>query len=345
LKTQYLATSEGDLAIAAELLQRGELVVFPTETVYGLGADALNKNAVAKIYQAKGRPSDNPLIVHVSGIAEVSRVAVGIDPLALQLMERFWPGPLTLVLPKRSNVPDSVTAGLETVAVRFPNHGVACELIRRAARPLAAPSANRSGRPSATTWQAAAEDLDGRVAAIVCGEPTGLGLESTVVDGTDHIPLILRPGGITLEALKAFAPNIIPYSGLGSGQSQTPSDAHRNSPGLRHQHYQPRAKVIVLESITLLQHDTAAIPPQSALQLKASHFIGCTSPEPGLFRKVIVCDDVKEYAAKLFDCFRNADADAAVAIYCESVPEDGLGVALMDRLRRASNSSDNNVHS
>ena len=186
MKTQLFSSS--NLEPAAHLIRSCELVAFPTETVYGLGANAMDSDAVRKIFIAKGRPSDNPLIVHIPNFQQLEFVAREVSEIALNLMERFWPGPLTIVFPKRAEVPPAVTAGMDTVAVRFPDHPVAIEVIRRAGVPLAAPSANRSGRPSATTWQAVAEDLDGRIAGIVCGGPTAFGLESTVVEiGRAHV--------------------------------------------------------------------------------------------------------------------------------------------------------------
>ena len=197
MKTRHFSVS--DIDAAAELLRSGELVAFPTETVYGLGANALSEAAVQRIFVAKGRPSDNPLIVHIASRTQLEHLVTSIPEVATRLMDQFWPGPLTIVLPKRPEVPNLVTAGLNTVAVRMPNHLIAIELIGQAGVPLAAPSANRSGRPSATTWQAVSEDLDGRIAGIICGEPTDFGLESTVVDVNSEQPRLLRPGGITFE--------------------------------------------------------------------------------------------------------------------------------------------------
>ena len=326
MKTHRFATS--NLIQAAQLLRDGELVAFPTETVYGLGANAMSPTAVDKIYVAKGRPSDNPLIVHLSGPEDVGSIASEVPAIAKELMRRFWPGALTLVLPKRSDVPSRVTAGLDTVAVRIPNNPVALELIQLAGVPIAAPSANRSGRPSATTWQAVAEDLDGRVAGIVCGEPTRFGLESTVVDVTSNPPRILRPGSVSLEDLKLVAANIQPYMLSASSSSQSPA----NSPGLKHQHYQPRAKVIILNS-------TSSFDSYLNLNVKRPHYIGlCSLSNSAPFQTVLLCENASEYAAKLFDFFRQADLANADLVCCESVPEVGIGVALMDRLRRASQS-------
>lgn len=326
MKTTYFSAVE--LEAAAALIMNGELVAFPTETVYGLGADALNENAVQKIFEAKGRPADNPLIVHVADVSQLALIARDIPVIAEKLMARFWPGPLTLVLPKRPEVSAFVTAGLDTVAVRLPSHPIAIELIRLAGTPVAAPSANRSGSPSATTWQAVADDLDGRIAGIVKGEPTSFGLESTVVDATCDPPRVLRPGGVTFEQLKEVSGSIQPYSG-GIARQSTQGV---NSPGLKYKHYQPRAKVVVFTGDSLEFELTRASD-----RLKQVYYIGVDRPaNPLRFGSVLVCRDVEEYATKLFDTFRKADAAGAEWVYCEAVAEVGIGVALMDRLRRAS---------
>ena len=326
MKTTYFSALE--LEGAAELIKNGELAAFPTETVYGLGADALNETAVRKIFEAKGRPADNPLIVHVADDSHLALIAKDIPAVAKELMARFWPGALTLVLPKRPEVSSFVTAGLETVAVRLPSHPIAIELIRLAGTPIAAPSANRSGRPSATTWQAVADDLDGLIAGIVKGEPTSFGLESTVLDATCDPPRVLRPGGVTFEQLKEVCDAIQPYSGGLLNQSLQGV----NSPGLKYKHYQPRAKVVVFAAEVLESELQRALN-----RLDQVHYIGLSSPaNPMRFGSMQLCSDVGEYAAKLFDTFRKADIAGAKWVYCETVSEIGIGVALMDRLRRAS---------
>ncbi len=326
MKTTFF--SETELEVAAQFLRSGKLVAFPTETVYGLGADAMNPAAVAKIFEAKGRPADNPLIVHIADPNQVLAVALEVPLVARNLMAQFWPGPLTLVLPKRSEVPWQVTAGLETVAVRFPNHPIALELIRLAGVPLAAPSANLSGRPSATSWQAVAEDLDGRIAGIVCGGPTMVGLESTVVDATCDPPRVLRPGGVSFERLRDVCLSIEPYR---RDAADSPP-ATGNSPGLRHKHYQPRARVIVVSSATKDSEFASSMAGQNV-----AYYIGLQLPSnPAQFKSMLICSSTTEYAAKLFDFFRKADLDAAQVVFCESVEDVGIGAALLDRLQRAS---------
>ncbi len=326
MKTKYFSVLELDRA--AQLLCSAELIAFPTETVYGLGANAMDVAAVQKIFVAKGRPSDNPLIVHIADRNQVSLIARNVPKIAEQLMSRFWPGPLTIVLPKRSEVPDLVTAGLATVAVRLPNHPIALELLRHAGVPLAAPSANRSGRPSATTWQAVSEDLDGWIAGLVCGEPTTLGLESTVVDATSHPPRVLRPGGVSLEQLQEVCPSIEPYV----RNLPTQSGSAVNSPGLKYKHYQPSAKVLIVSAVNAVAELESIAP-----QMSVAYYIGVSQPaDPTRFRCILVCSNASDYAAKLFDFFRRADLSAADVVCCEAVEEVGIGVALLDRLQRAS---------
>ena len=327
MRTRYFSCFE--LEQASALIRSSELVAFPTETVYGLGANALDQDAVKRIFLAKGRPSDNPLIVHISDLSQLNDIARGVSEVAINLINRFWPGPLTIVFPKRERVPTEVTAGLDTVAVRLPDHPIAIELIRRAEVPLAAPSANRSGRPSATTWQAVAEDLDGRIAGVVCGEPTMFGVESTVVDATCNPPRVLRPGGVSLEQLADVCPSFVPYSG-----HQLSADCtFANSPGIRHKHYQPRAKVYLVSACDIGPNRIA----EKSSPGSSCHYIGLRPPaSETTFDCVLVCANVEEYAAKLFDFFRKADLSGAALVCCETVEEVGLGVALLDRIRRAS---------
>ncbi|MBI3329496.1 MAG: threonylcarbamoyl-AMP synthase, partial [Nitrospinae bacterium] len=239
------------IGAAATVIREGGLVGFPTETVYGLGADALNPAALGRIYAAKGRPPDNPLILHLSSLDQLVWVAAEVPASAYPLMQRFWPGPLTLVLPKSPRVPALATGGLATVAVRIPAHPVALALIQAARTPLAAPSANRSGFPSPTTAQHVFDDLHGCIALILDGGPTAIGVESTVLDVTCTPPILLRPGGITREALETV-----------SGPVRWAVDAQeqQRSPGTRYRHYSPRAPVLVLETARpdILQHQLTA---------------------------------------------------------------------------------------
>ncbi len=302
--------------VAAAFIRRGEVVAFPTETVFGVGADAFSEVAVRKIFAAKGRPADNPLIVHLADLDQLDRVAARVPEVAQRLIDAFFPGPLTLILPRHADVPRVVTGGLDTVGVRMPRHEVAEAFMRACGRPVAAPSANQSGRPSPTTWQAAYEDLEGRVACILQDDRTEAGLESTVVDCTGAAPLVLRPGAVSLERLQT----VLPATRL--ADADAPDTAR--SPGTRYRHYAPRARVLLIDD------------PAEATPGQGSAYLGLhPPPELHAFRVHTLCQDVETYARELFHFFRRCDAAGIKAIYCEKVPPEGLGLALMDRLRRA----------
>ncbi len=325
MQTYYFR--EDELSQAGAMLAKGECVAFPTETVYGLGANALDAKAVQRIFAAKGRPSDNPLIVHIPSKEWLSQLVVDFTETSQKLMETFWPGPLTLVFKKSERVPAEVTAGLDTVAIRIPSHSWARAILKGAGVPIAAPSANRSGTPSATTWEAVAEDLDGRVAGIVCGPPTEIGLESTVVDATLSPPRILRPGKITYEELAKVVPEIRDYEPALKGGEESTEIRYKNSPGLRHQHYRPRARVILLNDCE---------PLENASLSDRSCYIGLDEPlDRSRYLKCTVVGDIESYGERLFDTFREADRMGADCIVCQTVPRTGLGTALMDRLTRA----------
>ena len=232
---------------AADIIKKGGLVVFPTETVYGLGANALDEKAVEKIFIAKKRPSDNPIIAHISDIGELSSLVSEITPIHKKIIENFWPGPLTLLFNKKDSVPPIVSAGLPTITVRFPSHPVARKLIELSGIPIAAPSANLSGRPSPTNAQHVIEDLNGRVDIIIDGGPTTFGLESTVVDILNNPPRILRNGAVSIEEIRKILPNVIDGTKILNNNSPI-------SPGMKYRHYAPRAKVILLDSKNLVQN-------------------------------------------------------------------------------------------
>ncbi len=300
--------------VAARYIFSGEIVAFPTETVYGLGASIFDEAAIKKIFIAKGRPADNPLIAHMGHLSQLDLLTDDITPAAAKLIDGFFPGPLTIVLPKRDDVPDIATAGLDTIGVRMPLHQLALRFIRACRFPLVAPSANLSGKPSPTTWQAVKSDLAGRIACILQGEPTDFGLESTVVDCTGEAPIVLRPGAITLEQLQ----DVVPTTRLAKPDAKSPA----RSPGLKYKHYAPHARVVIVAEAN------PAIPAHDAA------FIGLHSP-PRAFQHIQICADIAEYAQKLFQFFRDCDAVGIKVIYCEAVNETGLGLALMDRIRRA----------
>ena len=228
-------------------IREGGLVAFPTETVYGLGADALNAEAAAKIYAAKGRPSDNPLIVHIHDISQVYEIAEEVPDEAKAVMEKFWPGPLTIILNKKSCVPDGTTGGLHTVAIRMPSHPIARDFIRESGRMIAAPSANTSGRPSPTRADHVLQDMDGKIDAIIDGGPVGIGLESTIVDVTEEMPMVLRPGAITVEMLRETVGEVgIDPAILGP----VSADVRPKAPGMKYRHYAPKADLTLVEGET-----------------------------------------------------------------------------------------------
>ena len=311
--TTVLTTSPEE---AAGHIQAGELCAFPTETVYGLGADALRPDAVQKIFAAKGRPTDNPLIVHVAALEQADHLSARVPAAARALMDRFWPGPLTVILPKSDAVPSVVTAGLSTVGLRWPRHPLAQSFLEACETPVAAPSANRSGRPSPTTWQAVQQDLDGRIACILTGGRTDAGVESTVVDCTTSPPTVLRPGAISVETLRDEIGEVM--------TGEDGSDEAPRSPGTRHRHYAPRASVVLVSA-----------PAEAAADSRAA-YIGVDAPPAGhAFVRARTVDTLDEYAAELFHFFREADREDVDVIYAQVVAEDGLGRALNDRLRRA----------
>jgi len=301
---------------AASHLNRGETVAFPTETVYGLGADTFNPDAVAGIFKAKGRPSDNPLIVHVASPDRVGEVAREINEAAQRLIERYFPGPLTIVLKKRSSMPDIVSAGLPTVGVRCPAHPQAAEFLRHCKHPVAAPSANVSGRPSPTDWKTVYHDLGGRIACLLRGEPSTIGLESTIVDCSVKPPLLLRSGAISLEALRELVPDIKVATTCREGEAP-------KSPGQKYRHYSPEAEIILVETL-----------PSSLPTDQKAAWIGLSTPPAGA-TKSLQCHDLDEYARVLFGFFRTCDAEGIRTIYCELPPEKRIGRAIRDRLIKA----------
>ena len=303
------------VSYAADSLRRGRTVVFPTETVYGLGANGLDAEAVKKIFQAKKRPADNPLILHLSAPEDALRLA-SVDERARAVMEAFWPGPLTLVLPALPVVPPEVRGGLETVALRMPDHPVALALIGRAGFPVAAPSANRSGRPSPTDASAAIADLDGEVDVVLDAGEVDVGLESTVVDLTEKVPLLLRPGGFFVEKLTDF---------LGEKLGEARELAARRSPGTRYRHYAPAIPVRIWRGEDL--------SGQSGLG--ESGFMGLSAPSAA-FAKRILFDTKENYARGVFAGFRAMESWGVRSIVVEWPDDAGIGLALQDRIRRAS---------
>lgn len=311
-------------AEAARFIRRGGLVAFPTETVYGLGANVFDERAVAKIYVAKGRPSDNPLIAHVGSLDQIKLLVSEITPAAQKFIDAFFPAALTLVLPKAEKVPLLATANLATIGVRMPASALALEFLKNCETPVVAPSANLSGKPSPTTWQAVYEDLNDRIDCILQGgeSSTDIGLESTVVDCTDAAPLVLRAGAVTLEQLQKIVPATRLY------RIQETEESAPKSPGLKHRHYSPRAKVVLVSAGGDGDGEALSVAGNSA-------FIGLTKPE-ARFDLVKICASAEEYARELFKFFRQCDRRGIETIYCQTIEEKGIGLALMDRLSRSS---------
>jgi L-threonylcarbamoyladenylate synthase len=336
-RTERLGSDAAGLGRAVELLRAGELVAFPTETVYGLGARADDPAAIARVFAAKGRPADNPLIVHVAALEELDRVAADITPLARTLLAHFAPGPLTVVLKARPDVPSTVTGGLDTVAVRIPDHPVALALLRALDLPLAAPSANRSSRPSPTTAAHVLADLDGVIAAVIDGGPTSIGLESTVVDARGTHPLVLREGGVSREDLRAL---------LGDAPAPGGPDApeeHR-SPGTRHAHYVPRMPVHLSapgEGPALVDRLLASAARPSRIGLVRVTDEGARPVPTGVRtspKTVVLLAELsgpRDLAARLFGLLREAEDAGCDALVVEGVAPVGVGRAVMDRLQRA----------
>ncbi len=326
MKVSPKAPQKRLILTAAEVLRRGGLVAFPTETVYGLGADALNADAVKQIFVAKGRPLDNPIIVHIASVADLKALTSHVPERASLLIDRFWPGPLTLILQKSPDVPDDVTGGLDTVAVRMPQNKIALALIKALGHPIAAPSANLSGRPSGTTAGHVLQDFAGKIDMILDGGPVAVGVESTVLDLSRKPPAILRPGAITQEDLEPLLGRVV----MGRG-----TEGQKRSPGTRYRHYSPRARVTLVEpgdenAIAKLVKQYAA--EEKKVAVVARHFTSSGKARP-IVR--IMPQELEEYARQIFAVLRELDELAVDEIIVEKTEEKGIGVAIMDRLKRA----------
>ena len=330
METRILGTSEEDIERAAEIIRQGGLVAFPTETVYGLGADALNPEAVGKVYAAKGRPSDNPMIVHISSKDDLTCLTFEITEDMKKLADVFWPGPLTMVVPARPVVPKVTTGGLDTVAVRMPSDLTAASLITASGVPIAAPSANLSGKPSPTTARHVIDDLDGRIDAIIEGGDCQVGIESTVVDMTGSVPAVLRPGIITQEQLSSALGKTVeldpvlltkPEIKRGEGLLETDGDFKPKSPGMKYKHYAPKAEMIIYKG----DREKAAL----AMAEEKLRRVEC-----GQKVEIIIYDDeepekaAREFFAKLRAC----DKAGVDVILAAALKEDGVGFAVMNRM-------------
>ena len=336
MKTQLLPATDASLALAARLLADGELVAFPTETVYGLGAHAMDHNAVLGIFSAKGRPADNPLIVHIHDRSQLDDICE-VNDLAISLMDAFWPGPLTIILPRKDAVPSSVTAGLDTVAVRMPSHPVALALLKACNLPIAAPSANRSGKPSPTSAKHVFDDMDGRIPLIIDGGESDVGLESTVISLVGEKPCILRPGGITQAMLEEV---LGPVDLAGSILRPLEKGEKALSPGMMYKHYSPDGQVTliegeesaVVEALRRLYAHAASEGHRACVMCFTEHVAALADCHP---HDIGSKDDPTEVAHRLFATLRGLDDEKMDVIFSEVVPPEGVGLAVMNRLGRA----------
>lgn len=324
MKTKILTDTTENIEQAAKIITAGGLVAFPTETVYGLGADALNAEAVAKIYAAKGRPSDNPMIVHISSKDDLQRLTEDDTEDIKILTEVFWPGPMTIIVNRRSQVPDVTTGGLDTVGVRMPDNPTALELIEKSGCPIAAPSANLSGKPSPTTAGHVIEDLDGRVDAIITSDDSKVGIESTVIDMTGKRPVILRPGIITKDHLEAELKKRVLLDPAVNSRPGTRGDLKPKSPGMKYTHYAPEAHMIIFEGSR--EKVEAAIDAERIERESLGEKV-----------EVIIFDDREHKAAahEFFKKLRKADREGADVILAAALTEEGVGFSVMNRMLKS----------
>ncbi len=322
---------------ASEILKNKGLVAFPTETVYGLGADALDSEASAKIYAAKGRPSDNPLIVHIADVKDLYILSDDVNENALKLCKAFWPGPLTMILKKSEIVPLSITGGLDTVAIRMPSHPVAHELIKKSGVYIAAPSANTSGKPSPTRAKHVIHDMDGRIDMIIADDTVDIGVESTIVDVSGDVPMILRPGFITLEQVREV---------LGKAEmdpaimESVPDGIVPKAPGMKYKHYAPNAQITIVRGEQSKVVDAIRTRASQAAKDGAKVAIMASTENVGLYDGFDVVDmgsrfDEAQEARNLFAVLREFDENGINVVYSESFPTDNVGQAVMNRLIKA----------
>lgn len=321
---------------AGQVIRQGGLVAFPTETVYGLGADALNPQASRRIYEAKGRPSDNPLIIHISNMEDLKKITKNVPEPAGKLAEKFWPGPLTMIFEKSGIVPLETTGGLATVAVRMPNHPVALGLIASSGGFIAAPSANTSGKPSPTRAEHVAEDMTGRIPLILDGGPVGIGIESTIVDFTEGTPMILRPGYITAEMIQEVIGEIRTDPGLTARDAK----ARPKAPGMKYRHYAPKADLVLVEgSREKVQEKINKLAKKAEEEGKSVGIIATEETKAGYghgaVKSIGTRTDADSIARHLYGVLREFDQLDVEIIYSESFPASGIGQAIKNRMQKA----------
>lgn len=329
METKIFDGTADDIRAAAQLIRAGKTVVLPTETVYGLGANALDADAVSEIFKAKGRPSDNPLIVHIAELSTVDELAENISQDARAIMNKFWPGPLTIVLKKKPCIPEVVSAGLDTVGIRMPQNEIARQLISESGVPIAAPSANISGKPSPTTFKHVLEDMTGRVYGIINGGECGVGLESTVIDMSGGVPTVLRPGGISVEQLREVLGEV-------RISSELKNDGIPKAPGMKYKHYSPKAQVYILsgsvEDVSIYVRKRSALRKTAVIAFdEMNDYFSDNVEFISLGRK----DYPEDAAYRLFDCLRMCDELGIQEAYAPEIPDDGLWRAVKNRLYKA----------
>ena len=331
MRTVVLKPDKNGIDKAAKIIVDGGIVAFPTETVYGLGANAFDEKAILKVFKAKGRPQDNPLIVHISSFSQLDEISNKVSPDALLLAKKFWPGPLTIVVKKSKKISKKVTAGLDTVAVRMPSDKVAFNLIKLAGVPIAAPSANISGKPSPTKAKHVIDDLSGKVDAIIDGKDCMHGLESTVVDTTTEPMVLLRPGKVTFEQLEKFLGKgrIVKYELKKGGIKEV------KSPGMKYTHYSPNAKVILLVGKKKKVLEKMVLISKTAKQKTGIISLQKVKTKNEFVVALCLCSE-KRFAKDMFHLFREMDSLGVKEIYVEGMGKNGLGLAIMNRLEKAS---------
>ncbi|HDK7166859.1 threonylcarbamoyl-AMP synthase [Clostridium sporogenes] len=342
MKTKVVRLDENNIdehviSKAGNILRQGGLVVFPTETVYGLGANALDKDAVKKIFEAKGRPQDNPLIVHISKVKDIEKLVEEIPPIAQKLMDKFWPGPMTIILKKKDIIPNETSAGLDSIGIRMPSNKIAMELISMAGAPIAAPSANLSGKPSPTDLETCIEDLDGRVNMILGGDNSEVGVESTVIDCTINPPCILRPGGITLEMLKEVDSDIYIDPAI---MKKPDKELRPKAPGMKYRHYAPKAPLKIIKGD--LNKTIEKINEMVQNYIDAEKKVGIIATDETIdnYKKGEVVSigsrkDLNTIAHNLFYVLRTFDEKNVDLILSEAFEEKDMGVAIMNRLKKS----------
>lgn len=329
MKTEII--EEAQIERAGEIIKMGGVVAFPTETVYGLGANAFDEKAVAKIFEAKGRPGDNPLIVHICDKEQIKELAEEINENAQKLIDAFMPGPFTVILKKKSGIPEIVTAGLDTVGIRLPVNETAISFIKAAQVPIAAPSANISGRPSPTRAKHVINDMDGRIDAIINGGICDVGVESTIVDASGDIPVLLRPGGVTYDELCAVVPQTVIDENV---QKAIAADEKPRCPGMKYTHYSPKAEVVVVEG----EKEDVNKKINALLEENRDKVVGVLTMFGSVYDSAVMIEggkDNREYAKNLFYALRSFDELGAEIVFAEFADTDGYGLAVKNRLYKA----------